>query len=148
MKKLMLTAALFALMAVPPVMAAERDTPETTGTFVALIAGEDLSSGVLAGVSTNGLAYGAKNTLALTAIGRVERTADAGNRVLIRRGVFRWDQNGTNTAAWITVADLGKSVYVGSTAVSVTLTASGAYTNSLGKVWNVDASGVWVRTGY
>lgn len=148
MKKFMLVAALLALLCPLAVSAAERDTPENTGTFVALTAGEDLSSGVLAGVGTNGLAYGAKNTIALTAIGRVERTADAGNRVLIRRGVFRWDQNGTNTSAWISSADLGKSVYVGSTAVSVTLTPSGAFTNVLGKVWNVDASGVWVRSGY
>lgn len=139
---LLCVGASFALMAAP------RDTPETTGSYVALAAGEALDQGVLAGVGTDGKMYAVANDKALTVIGRVERTAASGARAIVRRGVFNWAQSGTNTANWVTAADIGKTVYVGATASTVSLTPGGAYTNSLGKVWNVDAVGVWVRSGF
>ena len=149
MKKLILLASIAALIVGSlPLQAADRNTPEIAGQLVVLEAGEDLAGGALAGVSTNGLAYGAKNSIPLTAIGRVERSAESGETVTIKRGVFRWDQSGTNTATYVTSADLGKSVYVGATAVSVSLTASGTHTNILGKVFGVDSVGVWIRSGF
>lgn len=147
MKKMILfMGALAVAGAMLAAQAADRDTPARTGDTVALTAGEDLSAGELAGVWTNGLAYAADLDKSLTVIGRIEVPVDSGETALIRRGVFRWDNGGDTVAD----KDIGATVYVWTnTAYTVCLTPlSAACTNAAGTVADVDADGVWVRSGF
>lgn len=144
MKKLMLFVAAMALVGPLAVQAADRDTPEREGAYVALTAGEALDAGVLAGVWTNGYVYAATTAKSLTIIGRVEKEAASGATVTLRRGVFRWVNGPTASAD----KDIGATCYV-SNSITISLDPpSAAYTNAAGKVSDVDSSGVWVRSGF
>ena len=146
MKKVTLFACVLAVVGAMAVSAADRDTPEREGSLVALTAGEALDAGVLAGVWTNGSVYAATTTKSLTIIGRVEKETASGATVTLKRGVFRW-ANGDSTLA---DKDIGATCYIwtnGSFTVS-TAAYSVTCTNAAGKVFDVDSSGVWVRSGY
>jgi len=133
-----------ALVTATAAMAADRDTPERDGAYVALTAAEAIPAGALTGVCTNGYAYAAATDKTLSVIGRCERAVVSNDVVKVKRGVFRW-VNGPGASA---DKDIGATCYV-SNSVTVSLTApSAAYTNAAGKVSDVDASGVWVRSGY
>lgn len=126
--------------------AADRDTPERTGDYLTATAGEDLDAGTLAGVWTNGQAYAATVSKQLTVVGRVEKPVASGGTALLKRGVFRWANGNSSVAA----KDIGATCYVyTNTAYTVDLSvpASGC-TNTAGKVFAVDTSGVWVRSGF
>lgn len=145
-KMMMMVCALAMIGATAAALAADRDTPQRAGDSVALTAGEALAAGELGGVWTNGLVYAAGLTKSLTIVGRIEKTVAAGATVTLERGVFRWDNGGDTVAD----KDLGATVYVWTnTAYTVCLTPlSAAYTNAAGKVSDVDAEGVWVRSGF
>lgn len=141
--------AAFAVLAVAAAaLALDRNTPARTGETVAVAAGENLGAGWLCGIWTNGRAYAATTGKGLRIVGRSELRAAAGESVVLRRGVFRWDAapSETNTAA-----DIGKVAYVAGTnsAYTVSTTApAGSVTNTAGTVVDVDADGVWVRSGF
>lgn len=145
MRKLMLMAAAVVLLGMTVKAEPDRDTPQKAGGLVALVAGEALPAGVLAGVWTNGLAYAAGVSKALAVIGRTEGSAVSGGRVMVQRGVFRWDAGDA-----VALKDIGATVYVWTnTAYTVCLTKlAAAATNAVGKVFDVDTNGVWVRSGY
>lgn len=125
--------------------AADRDTPEREGKVVALTAGEALDAGVLAGVWTNGLAYKASVSKSLTVVGRTESAAASGATAVIKRGTFLWANGGSSLAD----RDIGGTAYVWTnTAYTVGTAYSASYTNSAGKIMDVDSSGVWVRSGW
>ena len=145
MKKIMLVYAALAAIGMAA-YAADHDTPQRTGDRVALTAGEALNAGEMGGIWTNGYVYAASLTKTLTVVGRIETKVASGATAILQRGVFRWDNGGDSVAD----KDIGSTVYVWTnTAYTVCLTPlSASYTNSVGKVFDVDSSGVWVRSGY
>lgn len=142
--------AAFAVLAVAAAaLALDRNTPARTGETVAVAAGENLGAGWLCGIWTDGQAYAATTGKGLRIVGRSELRAAAGESVVLRRGVFRWDAapGETNTAA-----DIGRTVYVAKTNSAYTVSVSqqtGVTTNNAaGTIVDVDAEGVWVRSGF
>lgn len=142
--------AAFAVLAVAAAaLAVDRNTPARTGETVAVTAGETIGAGWLCGIWTDGQAYAATTGKGLRIVGRSELRAAAGESVVLRRGVFRWDAapGETNTAA-----DIGRTVYVAKTNSAYTVSVSqqtGVTTNNAaGTIIDVDAEGVWVRSGF
>ena len=134
MKRLM---ALAALGAAVWALAGERDTPQASGDYARLTAGEEVYAGNVAAVGTNGLAY-AVNTAniggTLTVCGVFLHSAAEGEPVTAKRGGFILENAGD-----ITTADIGATAYsVSSNAWTVT-TASG--TKAVGKVADVRGDG-------
>jgi hypothetical protein len=143
MQKAMVTVTVMvALACLAPARAADADTPERRGDYAAVTAGEAVAAGAPAGVWTNGLGYAAAADREVAVIGRAEGAA-AGKTLLIRRGTFRWAN-----AGGVTDADIGKAVYLapGAAWAAAPAPAAGAATNALGRVADVDAAGVWVRS--
>ena len=142
MKKLM-TAAAIAAVALAA-FAGEHDTPQTSGDYAQLTAGEAVYAGNIAAVGTNGLAY-AVNTAAvggtLTVCGVFQNSAAAGEAVLAKRGGFILENAGN-----VTKAEIGATVYsVSTNAWTVTKTSG---TKTVGKVADVrDAGRVVVVVG-
>ena len=89
MKKPMILAAIAAMAFAG--FAGEHDTPQTSGDYVQLVAGEQVYAGNIAVVATNGCAY-AVNTSnidgTLTVCGVFQYSAAAGEKVLAKRGGF------------------------------------------------------------
>jgi hypothetical protein len=118
--------------------AAERNTAERTGDFVSLTAGGTIDAGHQVMVDTNGLAVAAAVTPStLKIVGRAENSVVSGETVTVKRGIFRW-----TAAATYTDSAIGGTAYAHSTNPSYTVNTVG--TNSVGKIVDVDASGVWV----
>ena len=135
MKKLTLLAAM-AAMALGAV-AGEHDTPQKSGDYAQLAAGEAVYAGNIAAVGTNGCAY-AVNTAAisgtLTVCGVFLHSAAAGENVTVKRGGFLLDNAGN-----VTKKEIGATVYsVSSNAWTVTKTSG---TKTVGKVADVTADG-------
>ena len=123
-------------------LAGEHDTPQTSGDYCALVAGEKVYAGNLAIVGTNGLAYAANTTAAVggTVCGVFQHSAAQGEKALAKRGGFVLENDGN-----ITVADIGATVYsVSSNAWTVTKTSGG---KAVGKVADVRDDGVIVVVG-
>ena len=135
MKKLMTLAAM-AAMALGAI-AGEHDTPQVSGDYAQLAAGENVYAGNVAAVATNGLAY-AVNTAAiggtLTVCGVFQHTANAGENVTVKRGGFILDNAGN-----ITKAEIGATAYsTSSNAWTVTKTSG---TKTVGKIADVRDDG-------
>lgn len=129
-------------------LTASRDTPERTGELVSLnvASGAVVYAGGMVAVS-NGVAYPAADLTGYTVVGRAELTVDnsgaaykAANPVPARRGVFRWANGGSFTAA-----HLGQFAYV-SDDQTVTTAASATADIVAGLIVDIDTSGVWVDT--
>lgn len=124
--------------------AAERDTPERSGRRVVVTAGAAVEAGHMAAVS-NGVAYPAADLAGYVVIGRFDASAAAGATVAVRRGVFRWANDGA-----FTDADIGIRCYVSTNAASgsysVTTLAIAANDIPAGYIVDVDDEGVWVDT--
>lgn len=124
--------------------AAERDTPERSGRLVAVTTGSAVEAGHMAAVS-NGVAYPAADLAGYVVIGRFDAAAAAGATVAVRRGVFRWDNDGS-----FTDADIGIRCYVSTNAASgsysVTSLATAVNDIPAGYIVDVDDDGVWVDT--
>ncbi len=121
--------------------AAERDTPERDGRFVAVTAGEAISAGhMVAVLPADGEAYAADDTATLAVVGRAENTAAEGETVIVKRGVFRWTNLGGFDAG-----DIGTTCYVTN---STSVCAADGVANDVpaGIIQDVDTSGVWVDT--
>ena len=135
MKKLIAMAAM-AAMAFGAV-AGEHDTPEVSGDYAKLTAGEAVYAGNIAAVGTNGCAY-AVNTSAvggtLTVCGVFQHSAAKGESVIAKRGGFILENAGN-----ITKKEIGATAYsVSTNAWTVTKTSG---TKTVGKVADVRDDG-------
>ena len=138
MKKLIAMAAM-AAMAFGAV-AGEHDTPQVSGDYAQLAAGEAVYAGNIAAVGTNGCAY-AVNTSAvggtLTVCGVFLHSAAKGENVTVQRGGFILE-NATGAGA-IAKKDIGATAYsVATNAWTVTKTSG---TKTVGKVADVRDDG-------
>jgi len=136
MKKLMAMAAVAAMAL--GAMAAEHDTPELSGDYARLTAGEKVYAGNVAVVcATNGLAYAVNTTAVggtLTVVGVFLRTAEAGENVTVKRGGFILENAGN-----ITEKEIGTTAYsITTNAWTVTKTSG---TKAVGKVADVRDDG-------
>jgi hypothetical protein len=135
MKKMIALAAMAAVALA--VLAGEHDTPEVSGDYAKLTAGEAVYAGNIAAVGTNGLAY-AVNTAAvggtLTVCGVFQHSAAAGESVIAKRGGFILEQVGN-----ITKTEIGATAYsISTNAWTVTKTSG---TKTVGKVADVRDDG-------
>jgi len=136
MKKMIALAAMAAVALA--VLAGEHDTPQVSGDYAKLTAGEAVYAGNVAVVcSTNGLAY-AVNTAAvggtLTVCGVFQHSAAAGESVIAKRGGFILEQVGN-----ITKKEIGATAYsISTNAWTVTKTSG---TKTVGKVADVRDDG-------
>ena len=135
MKKLIAMAAMAAMALA--VFAGEHDTPQVSGDYAKLTAGEAVYAGNIAAVGTNGLAY-AVNTAAvggtLTVCGVFQHSAAAGESVIAKRGGFILEQVGN-----ITKTEIGATAYsISTNAWTVTKTSG---TKTVGKVADVRDDG-------
>ena len=135
MKKLAAIAAMAAMAL--GALALEHDTPQTSGDYAKLKAGEAVYAGNIAVVATNGLAY-AVNTASiggtLTVCGVFQHSAAAGESVVAKRGGFILENAGN-----ITKAEIGATAYsTASNAWTVTKTSG---TKSVGKIADVRGDG-------
>ena len=135
MKKLIAMAAMAAMAF--GAIAGEHDTPQASGDYAQLAAGEAVYAGNIAVVATNGLAY-AVNTASiggtLTVCGVFQHSAAAGESVLAKRGGFILENAGN-----VTKAEIGATAYsVSSNAWTVTKTSG---TKSVGKIADVRGDG-------
>lgn len=135
MKKLIALAAIAATAL--GAAAGEHDTPQVSGDYAQLAAGEAVYAGNIAAVGTNGCAY-AVNTSAvggtLTVCGVFLNSAAAGENVTVKRGGFILENAGN-----VTKAEIGATAYsVSSNAWTVTKTSG---TKTVGKVADVTADG-------
>lgn len=138
MKKLIAMAAM-AAMAFGAV-AGEHDTPQVSGDYAQLAAGEAVYAGNIAAVGTNGCAY-AVNTSAvggtLTVCGVFLHSAAKGENVTVQRGGFILE-NATGAGA-IAKKDIGATAYsISTNAWTVTKTSG---TKTVGKVADVRDDG-------
>jgi hypothetical protein len=108
-------------------------------------------AGALVALDAAGRATPGAVATTLRGVGRCEAFVDNGAgaadavNVKIRRGTFRWANSSAGDA--ITAADIGTDCYiVDDQTVAKT---NGTNTRSVaGKIMDVDALGVWVRSGY
>ena len=139
MKKIMIIVAI-AAAAAAFTLAGEHDTPQVSGDYAKLTAGEAVYAGNIAAVGTNGLAY-AVNTAAvggtLTVCGVFQYSAAKGENVLVKRGGFILE-NATGAGA-IAKKDIGATAYsVATNSWTVTKTSG---TKTVGKVADVRDDG-------
>lgn len=142
MNKIMILAAVAAIGLAG--FAGEHDTPQKSGDFAQLVAGEKVYAGNIALVGTNCLAYAVNTTAAVggTVCGVFRHSAAAGEKVLVQRGGFILENAASGT---ITKADIGATAYaVSSNAWTVTKTSG---TKTVGKVADVTDDGVVVVVG-
>ena len=138
MKKLIAMAAM-AAMAFGAV-AGEHDTPQVSGDYAQLAAGEAVYAGNIAAVGTNGCAYAVNTTAVggtLTVCGVFLHNAAKGENVTVRRGGFILE-NATGAGA-IAKKDIGATAYsVATNPWTVTKTSG---TKTVGKVADVRDDG-------
>jgi len=133
-------------------LTADRNTPTRKSDLIELpaAAAKKFFAGALVALDANGRATPGATTTTLRGLGRCEAAVDnsagaAGDvTVKIRRGGFRW--NNSASGDLITAADIGTDCYiVDDQTVAKT---NGTSTRSVaGKIVDVDALGVWVRSG-
>ena len=142
MKKLIALAAIAAMAA--GALAGEHNTPETSGDYAKLTAGEAVYAGNIAGVWTNGLAYAVNSatpaTGTLTVCGVFQYSAAQGESVLVKRGGFLLENVGN-----ITKKEIGSLAYsITTNAWTVSKTNAN---KQVGKVADVRDDGVVVIIG-
>jgi hypothetical protein len=127
----------------------DRNTPARDGSVLSMpVAGaKRIYAGALVARDASGYATPGATATTLMGIGRAEAQADNSSgsdgdmTVQVRKGVFRFANDGTDT---VTRAHVGQDCYI----VDDQSVASndGAGTRSVaGKVFDVDTEGVWVR---
>ena len=135
MKKLI---ALAAIAAAAFAFAGEHDTPQVSGDYAKLTAGEAVYAGNIAGVWTNGLAYAVNSatpaTGTLTVCGVFQHSAAQGESVIAKRGGFILEQVGN-----IKKTEIGATAYsITTNAWTVTKTSG---TKTVGKIADVRDDG-------
>ena len=141
MKKLIVMAA---IAAAAFAFAGEHDTPQVSGDYAKLTAGEAVYAGNIAGVWTNGLAYAVNSatpaTGTLTVCGVFQHSAAQGESVIAKRGGFILEQVGN-----IKKTEIGATAYsISTNAWTVTKTSG---TKTVGKIADVRDDGVVVIVG-
>ena len=138
MKKMIALAAMAAMALAA--FAGEHDTPQVSGDYAQLAAGEAVYAGNIAAVGTNGCAY-AVNTAAisgtLTVCGVFLHSAAKGENVTVQRGGFILE-NATGAGA-IAKKDIGATAY--STATNAWTVTKTSGTKTVGKVADVRDDG-------
>ena len=138
MKKLIAMAAMAAMAF--GAIAGEHDTPQVSGDYAQLAAGEAVYAGNIAAVGTNGCAYAVNTTAVggtLTVCGVFLHSAAKGENVTVQRGGFILE-NATGAGA-IAKKDIGATAYsVATNAWTVTKTSG---TKTVGKVADVRDDG-------
>ena len=133
MKKLI---AMAAIAAAAFAFAGEHDTPQVSGDYAKLTAGEAVYAGNIAAVWTNGLAYAVNSatpaTGTLTVCGVFQHSAAQGESVIAKRGGYILDNVN------ITKADIGATAYSSTNAWTVTKTSG---TKTVGKIADVRDDG-------
>lgn len=137
--------AIFALAA----HAQSYNSPERDGVHVAVPQSSNtvIYAGSIVALNSSGEAVPADATPGLVVLGRAERTSDAtgalydaDKRIVIKRGIFRWDA-ATNTITRASIGSLAtviNATTVGTTAQSTNVIA--------GRIADVDSDGIWVDT--
>ncbi len=131
-------------------LSGDRNTPERSGDTreIPAAASTVLFAGAMAAVNASGYAVPVSEATGLKGAGRVERRVDnAGGaagalRVKIRAGIFRYANSASTDA--LTQADIGADVY-GVDDQTVAKTSASNTRSVVGKVFDVDADGVWVK---
>lgn len=107
-------------------------------------------AGALVVLNASGYAAPGSTATTLTAIGRAEQSVDntgganGDKSVRVKRGCFRF---GNSAAAdEITAADIGNDAYIVDDE-TVAKTDGGTTRSVAGKIFDVDADGVWVEVG-
>ena len=136
MKKMIALAAIAAVALA--VLAGEHDTPQVSGDYAKLTAGEAVYAGNIAAVWTNGLAYAVNSatpaTGDLTVCGVFQHSAAQGESVIAKRGGYILEQVGN-----ITKKEIGATAYsISTNAWTVTKTIG---TKTVGKVADVRDDG-------
>jgi hypothetical protein len=125
------------------VLTASRDTREIVGSLLQLTvkAEKTIYAGALVAVDATGYALPAADAANLRVLGRAEHSAAAGEKVVIKRGIFLFDNNSGDA---VDAADIGGYCYV---ADDQTVQAT-ANSNAVvaGLVRGVTADGVYVDT--
>ena len=132
-------------------LTADRATPDRRTELLELpaAAAKKFYAGAMAALDAAGRATPGATATTLKGLGRVEMFADnsagaAGDiTVKIRRGCFRWMNSGSGDL--ITTADIGSDCYIVDDQ-TVAKTNGSATRSVAGKVHDVDALGVWVRS--
>jgi hypothetical protein len=135
MKKLV---AMAAIAAAAFAFAGEHDTPQVSGDYAKLTAGEAVYAGNIAGVWTNGLAYAVNSatpaTGTLTVCGVFQHSAAQGESVIAKRGGYILEQVGN-----IKKTEIGATAYsISTNAWTVTKTSG---TKTVGKIADVRDDG-------
>lgn len=127
-----------------------RNTPAALGDVRAfpLPAGGKVFAGAIVALTAAGFAAGATATAANVTVGRADETVDNGEgangdaKVKVRRGVFRFANSGGADA--IALTEVGKPCFVVDDQ-TVAKTDNAGARPAAGKVFDVDAQGVWVE---
>jgi hypothetical protein len=138
-------------VAVGAALTADRATDRREGDLVTLgvAAGKKVYAGSIVAVDGGGYATPGATATTLKYLGRAEEQADNSSgadgdvSVSVRRGIFKW----ANSAAADQIADsdIGATCYIVDDQ-TVAKTNGTATRSAAGKVFNVDADGVWVDT--
>ncbi|RIV82957.1 hypothetical protein D2V17_14235 [Aurantiacibacter xanthus] len=131
-------------------LAADRNTPRKEGDLrqFNVAAATTIYAGALVCLNAAGTAVPGSTATTLTAVGRAEEYVDnsagaAGDKTInVRRGVYRF---GNSAAAdEIGPEDIGKTAYVVDDE-TVALTNGTNTRSAAGKIYDVDAQGVWIE---
>ncbi len=119
-----------------------RKTAQVRGDFVVLTVAADstIYAGALVAADSSGKAVPATKATGLTAIGRAEADAAAGDSVTILRGAFLWDNSSTDA---VTIALIGQSCYMED---DCTVAATSTDTSVAGTVLGFEGDLVIVET--
>ena len=131
-------------------LSADRNTPERSGgrRRIAVAAATVIYAGAMVAVNVAGNAVPVTTALNLKGVGRAERRADnaggaAGDvSVEVSAGIFRFANSAAGDA--ITQADIGSDCY-GVDDQTVAKTSATNTRSVVGKIFDVDAQGVWVK---
>lgn len=129
----------------------ERATQTRLGELInpPVAAATKIEMGKLVCASATGYAVEGSESATLTALGRCEATADNTNgadgalRVQVRRGVFKFDNSGTDA---VDQSCLGKTVYI-EDSQTVSKTDNEGARSAAGLCIELDDDGVWVEIG-
>lgn len=134
-------------------LTADRATPDRKGEVLELpaAAAKKFFAGALGALDAAGRATPGATATTLKGLGRIETYVDnsagaAGAvNVRIRMGCFRWANS--TSGDLITTADIGADCFIVDDQ-TVAKTNGGTTRSVAGKVVDVDALGVWVRSGF
>ncbi|MCK3776463.1 hypothetical protein MZK49_06940 [Ensifer sesbaniae] len=131
-------------------LSGDRNTPERGGDRrrIAVAAATVIYAGAMVALNAAGNAVPVSTALNLKGVGRAERRADnaggAAGDVAVDVGVGIYRYANSAAADAITQADIGSDCY-GVDDQTVAKTNGGGTRSAVGKIFDVDAQGVWVK---